>query len=556
MQMRYLILEDNWLFQSGTPITLADDVSQTVIDIVTEQNYRYAGVVIGEQSHRRYTPESLYLSQVIGYIGKIDANEYDELKTFGYDVDDYVGKSGVEMSAERYLKGTDGLKPYAVWDPQGYNTETVGQSSGRDVRPGNTIELTIDLDLQKVGLQALLDTMEYMSSESLNSTPETNPSSASVVALDVKTGAVRVMANTPGYDIRDFLLQENDPEAAKRVQDYLTDTDRKPMQNRTIMENYAPGSTFKPFSATAALESGAITPNDTVFECHGHETIAEWEWTCLQEPINGHGPLDLVEGLVTSCNIYFYKMGVETGIDEISAWSKKFGLGEYTGIDLPGEVRGVRPSREMKRKMRLKPEDQMWFPADTCQTAIGQFDNSYTILQLARATAALATGCSVRPHVIQSVIAPNGVIVREEQIECVPLGMHDTTIDLIRQGMVRLTRESKGQVGVNFANYPYPVAAKTGTAEVGAEGNIKTNAVFICYAPADDPEIAIACLVEHGTIGDEASGIAKAILDAYFGLNEPDEDNDDVAESSMQDAIEFDMIDDADSLITDWQEEP
>ena len=114
MQMRYLILEDNWLFQSGTPITLADDVSQTVIDIVTEQNYRYAGVVIGEQSHRRYTPESLYLSQVIGYIGKIDANEYDELKTFGYDVDDYVGKSGVEMSAERYLKGTDGLKPYAV----------------------------------------------------------------------------------------------------------------------------------------------------------------------------------------------------------------------------------------------------------------------------------------------------------------------------------------------------------------------------------------------------------------------------------------------------------
>ncbi len=341
----------------------------------------------------------------------------------------------------------------------------------------------------------------------------------SVVMLDVRTGEVLAMVSSPGYDPNDFVQQSYDQEAADRVSRYLTDNVSKPMWNRAIMEIYAPGSTFKPATSVAALESGAITPTSSIIRCKGHEVIGDMLWHCLEKPGSGHGNLNLETALATSCNMYFYNLGVRTGINQIDYWGQKLGLGEYTGIDLPGEAKGIRSSRETKKALRNNPSDQIWFPADTCQTAIGQFDNSFTILQLAVYAAALATGNKVTPHVISEISRNDGVIIQDNLIEPVAIGIKESTLAAVRKGMVAVANDSEGTAYRAFKDFPIKVAAKTGTAETGFEDVSSSNGLFICYAPADNPQVAIAQIVEKGAWGSNTIGIAKDLLSAYFGLD-------------------------------------
>jgi penicillin-binding protein 2 len=227
--------------------------------------------------------------------------------------------------------------------------------------------------------------------------------------------------------------------------------------------------------------------------------------------------------MATSCNIYFMLLGVETGIDNIDLMGERLGLGEYSGIDLPGEICGVRASRDTKRLLHESEYDRTWFPADTAQSAIGQFDNCFTILQLCRYTAAIATNSLVTPYVIDSVVGSDGAILYQGQTESIPLGIQEENINAVRNAMrcvVTGTSIWEGTAQENLASFPIPVCCKTGTAETGYE-DIRleySNGLFVCYAPADNPEIAIALVVEKGEWGASTVVIAEKILAEYFGV--------------------------------------
>jgi penicillin-binding protein 2 len=374
------------------------------------------------------------------------------------------------------------------------------------------------MKLQKIAIESLVRNIEYIKQKQ-DDKSKNDADSGAVVMMDVQTGEILAMASYPYYDPNDFVLAASDSAAAKRIAAYLADNKNKPMLNRAIMENYAPGSTFKPLTATAALESGTITPN-TIVHDPGAIDIGGWKFKCLEYPVRGHGDLSLTRGMATSCNIFFQLIGTRAGIDNINHWGYLFGLGEYTGIDLPGEVRGIRASKEMKKRLRMNPEDQVWFPADTAQTSIGQFDNSFTVLQLCRYTAALANGgYLVTPHVVKDIIRPDGSLVRAESLDTTKIPVQDATLRAIREAMIATVTDPQGTARKAFKDFPISVACKTGTAETGLEDRASSNALFICYAPADNPQVAIAQIVEKGVWGSNTAGIARDLLSAYFGLD-------------------------------------
>jgi len=518
MEMRYLILKNNWNFNIKEPILLANNVPDTISSLLNEQNYRFPGITVGQRYLRRYTSDSDIVSHALGYVGQISSEEYDALKSEGYGLNDVVGKTGVEQAAERYLRGIEGAYTIETWtDSESGNPVAYPGSMGKAPQAGNEVRLTIDINLQRVARDNLERKLRELRGFERGDRVMSAPA-GSVIAMDAKTGAVLVNANYPDYHVSDFVEQYTDPVAAARVQQYLSDTDGLPLLNRGISQAYAPGSTFKPVTAMAAFESGTMTAADTIYRCNGHEEIGGLTWNCLQEPINGHGELNLQYGLMTSCNLYFYLLGVDVGIDAISDMAQRLGLGESSNLDIGGENIGVRPSRSLKQEINTNPGDQIWFIADTVQTSIGQFYNSYTMLQMARAIGGIATDYLLTPHFIKEVVAEDGTVLVPEQIERIPLNLDESGRNLINQGMTGLTTWDQGRTADLFRDFPVSVAAKTGTSEVvGPDGEIYTNAVFVCYAPASDPEIIIASILEDSSYGDQSADIAYRILCEYFG---------------------------------------
>ncbi len=515
MQMRYLILEHNWQFTQGEAIEVSGPVNQKIINTIHEQNQKYAGVLITDISQRQYTEESYLFSHVLGYTGNISEQEYQQLKSLSYGLNDIVGKSGVELYAESYLHGIPGSIPYGYWQRnQDNELEYVMGRGGVAPQPGNKIRLTIDSNMQKATLNALQNNIERLKEK------DVNPDATAAVMLNAKTGAVIAMASIPYFNPQDFSLAQYDDEAAGRVKGYFADNKSKPMLNRTISEIYAPASTFKTFTSMAALENGIISPENQVYTCNGTEEIGYRVWKCYSKPIEGHGPLTLHDAMVTSCNLYFFKMGLDTGIDTLSATYKKFGMGEYTNIDLPGEVKGIRPSPELKRQTQVLPEDQLWFPADTAQSAIGQSFNAYTLLQLARGIGGVGTGKLVQPHVIKEITNEQGEIIKPEVISVKDLHLSPTSISMVRDAMEGLADHEGTSTYVNFHDYPIRVAMKTGTAEVqnSSSENISINAMFVCYAPAEDPEVVFAGVVENAENQSGLPTVARDMLDAYFRI--------------------------------------
>ena len=516
MKLRYTLMINNWLFKNGTPLEIARNVSQDVINTINEQNYRFRGVISGQDSTRVYTDEAELASHVLGYTGRITSSQYEELKPLGYTPDAMVGQAGIEQVAERYLAGQSGVKPYNIWTVAGEAGTFFSENIGKDPVPGYDVRLTLDLELQKVAQTSLARTIAEIRAK-VSKANKGDADAGAVVMLDVRTGAVLAMASYPYYNPNDFIQQATDPEAAKRVEANLLDGTTKPMLNRAIQEIYAPGSTFKPATSIAALETGTITPFSSTIRCVGTQSIANWTWRCLEYPRTGHGDLTLKRGLATSCNMYFYHLGNRTGIEAIDKYAGLLGLGELTGIDLPNEAKGYRSSKETKTLLRSNPAEQLWYPADTCQTAIGQFDNSYTVIQLATYTAALATGTKVTPHLIDTITTPEGVIIKDnDDLVPVQLPISAEALAAVREGMVAVTTDPEGTATRAFADFPIKVAAKTGTAETGFEDFSSSNGLFIAYAPADNPQVAIAQIVEKGAWGSNTIGIAKDLLSAYF----------------------------------------
>ena len=530
IRIRYQIFSDNWAFIKGTPVKIATDVPDELIRKFEEENYHYMGLVSGKEYARTYSSEALYASHVLGYVGKISSVSYQDLAPFGYTSDDVVGKAGVEAQMERYLHGSNGITPYSIWTMNGEDGLFVPHSYGTAPEEGATVYLTIDSHIQEVGTQALKEyILEAKEDEQMNQTGYKVASAGAFVMMNVNTGAVIAMGSYPNYDPNDFILQNYGDEQAKAQVKYYLGLDEYeeitsgdlPMWNRAIWSMYAPGSTFKPCTALAALENGYITPEDNTIACVSPYDVDGWIFKCLEFPDYGHGPLTLNDAMAQSCNIYFMILGIRTGIDNISAMANRFGLGVKSGIDLPGEIPGVMSSREHKRLTRQSVYDKTWFPSNTAQASIGQFDNCFTILQLCRYTCGIATNKLCTPYVVDKVVANDGTILYQGQVESVDIGISEESIEAVRTAMRCVatgTYRWSSSAGGQFDDYPVEMVCKTGTAETGFEDSRKeySNGLFICYAPKDNPEVALALVVEKGKWGATSVVIAKKIMAAYF----------------------------------------
>lgn len=507
--LQYEILLDKWKFDNGGSICIAKNVSPFAVAEIEEKHHLLSGVITDIEPIRRYI-DAKPAAHVLGYVRGITAEQYEYLQHEGYSKNDIVGQSGVELAAERYLKGNDGMKKVEV-NVSGRLTDEL---FGKPAVPGNDIVLTLDMNLQKVAMESLERNIKLIR-EMGGKNNFGDADAGAVVALDVNSGEVLVAGAYPSYDPAIFIAGADDKDAQKAISD-LNDPDNKLTSefNRAIAGTYAPGSTFKPLTAIAALEEGVITPQTPIYD-RGVVNIGGKDFFCLEFK-HGHGTLTLKPALETSCNIYFHEIGYRTGVDNISKWAKYFGLGSLTGIDIPGESKGILACREYKENV-IK---ENWWIADTAQAAIGQIYHSFTPVQLASYIATIANGGKrYRPFLIKRVVKFDGSIVNETVPEYEQLPIKPETIDAIKDGMVAVTTSIDGTAQRAFKDFPFEVAGKTGTAETGRESKESSNALFVCYAPAHKPEIAVAVVVEKGVWGSYTAAIARDILEEYFGLN-------------------------------------
>jgi penicillin-binding protein 2 len=465
------------------------------------QRFRFPGVDIKARLFRQY-PQGELASHALGYIGRV--NDRDLVAIEKNDAEDnyrgteHFGKTGLEQKYEFELHGQTGFEQVEV------------DAGGRAVRvlertppvPGNNLVLTLDTKLQQVVEKAF------------------GKRRGALVAIEPSTGGILALVSMPGYDPNLFVdgIGLQDWEALNTSED-------KPMVNRALNGAYPPGSTFKPFMALAALESGKRTPQQAIsdpgfFNFGGH--------TFRDDKKGGHGVVDMYKSIVHSCDTYYYVLANDLGIDAISNFMRQLGLGSRTGIDIEGESEGVLPSQEWKRKRFRKPEQQKWYAGETISIGIGQGYNAYTPIQLAQATAAIASGGVIyRPHLVkyvENLSTGERTLIEPQPLRTLPL--KPANVEVIKQAMVGVNKEGTGARA--FAGAEYASGGKTGTAQVFSlkggkyeasklHERLRDHALFIAFAPAERPTIALAVLVENGGFGAQsAAPIARQVLDYYL----------------------------------------
>lgn len=469
------------------------------------QRYRFPGIEVKARLFRQY-PLSHIASHAIGYIGRITDRDLkwieESERQANYKGTDHVGKTGLEQHYEFELHGETGYEEVEI------------DAGGRALRSlkrippvsGNNLQLTLDAKLQEITEKAFGDRK------------------GSVVAIEPESGGILALVSNPTYDPNMF-VDGITPENWKELNEHPS----KPMINRAINGAYPPGSTFKPFMALAALEMGKRTPNQTISD-PGYFNFGNHQFR--DDKKGGHGSVDMYKSIVHSCDTYYYMLANDMGIDNISKFMATLGFGQRTGVDLGkddfGESKGVLPSQEWKKQRFKKPEQQKWYAGETISIGIGQGYNAYTPIQLAQATAVVANnGVMFRPHLVRNIVdARTGEKRLVEPQPIRDLHLKQQNIDVIRRAMVGVNKEGTGTRA--FAGAGYEAAGKTGTAQVfslkGAqykEGSTKKelrdHALFIAYAPADKPKIALAVLVENGGFGAQsAAPIARMVLDYYL----------------------------------------
>ena len=444
----------------------------------------FQGAQVSRTSTRAY--ETTYASHVLGLVGAI-SDYTDELKEAGYKASDTIGISGAESAFEEYLRGTDGKRVTSV----NSDGKITGEYYKTEPRSGYTVELTLDLDLQ----QAVENTLSAKVAQ-LNEKDGLDSRGAGAAVIKVGTGEVLALASYPTYDLstyrQDFTELSADP--------------AKPLFNRATSTPYAPGSTLKPATAVAALESGVTTPTETVFD-PGYWMYPSTTWKVPTYCWNhgGHGRVNATSAITNSCNTYFMEMGYRMGLDTLNEYYSAFGLGEPTGIEI-GESTG-------RQAVNEAGQDQApW-------AAFGQANQEYTPLQLANYIATLVSGGKHCPaHLLKSVKSyDNSEIIATGSTEPLnTISISDSTLQAVKKGMLGYTTNG-GSVAVPFRNCVVSAGAKTGTAQIG--GAMK-NGVFVAFAPYDEPEIAVALVLENADAGAVLASTAVDIINSYFSQDD------------------------------------
>lgn len=422
-----------------------------------------------------------------------------------YDINSVIGKQGIEKYAEQYLRGEDGLAGVEqTKDGRSVYEETIKQT-----KPGNNVTLTIDADLQQAAEAALYETVTTMRTTASDASEGLYADAGSVVAIDVNTGEILAMASYPTYDINTF---------GENYSQLLNDN-AKPLINRAIAGEYAPGSTFKMLVAAAALEEGVITPNDTITDKGIYTYYKGYQPRCWAYRQYGttHGTITVAGALRDSCNYFFYDVGRRLTIEKIDEYAEKYGFGQYTGIEIPSEEhKGVVASPENRKKNPVKgvdgKEDTTWYPGDTLQASIGQSDTLVTPLQLACYVSMIANGGTrYKPHIIKSIEDKSGKTVSETKVEVVDeVVLDEASYRAITSGMRMVVTEGTGKTA--FAGCNVEVAAKSGSAQTGKY----TNGIYVAYAPYDNPQIAVAVVMEKSGGGGNAAPVARRVIEKYF----------------------------------------
>jgi penicillin-binding protein 2 len=495
-------------------VPLRTKLSDEEVARFTVQRFRFPGVEIKARLFRNY-PCGELASHAIGYIGRINQPEKKQIEDWpedeqsNYRGTEYIGKLGIEQSFEKQLHGVTGVEQIET----SAGGRAVRKLASTPATPGNTVKLSIDIKLQKLVEDLYGDRRGAM------------------VAMDPKTGEVLAFVSKPTFDPNlfvDGIDQEN--------WQALNESIDKPLLNRALRGTYPPGSTYKPFMALAALETGKRRPEQTISD-PGYFWFGNHKFRDDKE--GGHGAVDMYKSIVQSCDTYYYMLANDMGVDLIHQQLSHFGFGEITGIDIQGESRGLLPSTEWKRKAYKKAEQQKWYAGETISLGIGQGYNNFTVLQIATATATIANpqGARMKPHMVrevEDVVSKETKQIAPEQVG--QLTAKQENLAIIRKALVGVNIE--GTSAAAFRGAGYSSGGKTGTAQVitiaqnakykasEMEERHRDHALYMAYAPAEDPKIAIAMVVENVGFGAaNAAPIARRAFDYYLLGQYPSEED-------------------------------
>ena len=479
------------------------DVSSDTLAAVMELNIPGMNVETTTVRHQ----VTKYASHILGYVGAMNAEQWEVYKEKDYSMDALVGQTGFEQAFEEYLHGIDGTRVDVVTK----SGQLVRSYYETEPQPGKNVQVSIDLKLQAIAEDTMATTIANLRDPAIN--PEKDgrdAGGAAAVAMDIKTGQVLICASYPTFDL------------STMFENYSTLLEDKtgPLFNRALQAIYPPGSTYKMSMVVAGIDSGAVTATTTIEDRGVFTKYAGFSPKCLRYSSKGltHGSIDCTDALKVSCNYYFYVLGDKMKMEDIDNTAKGLGLGEPTGVELY-EATGYRANPETKAKL-YTGDDAKWYQGDQVLGAIGQSENKFTPIQLCSYVTTLVNqGTRYKATFLdrvvssdyRSVFLENSVQVQSE------MTMSDEAHAAVAEGMRKVANVSGGTAYKTFKDYPIEVCAKTGTAQTGVT-NASDNGAFVCYAPAEDPQIAVVIYGEKAGHGSSLGEIARSILDSYFGI--------------------------------------
>ena len=519
-----------------TPVTVRESVNRDApINYLAEHSEQFPGVRIVNTYLRSYTYGSL-AAQLLGYVSEISPEQLDQLKGKGYEGGDKIGQAGLESAYDSYLRGRPGLAQVTV-DSLGLARSAVVPT--RRPTPGESIRLTLDINLQRAAERAI----RYGIQTAINN-GQWDANAGAIVALDPRDGSIRAMASYPTFDPRVYTGRvTNKRLAAQGLTGATAQLDNYPSLNRVISGLYPAGSTFKPVTALAALQTHLIAPG-TSLPCTGSFTVPSQFAGLPGQTFKNVDPyinemMTLPTALAASCDTWFYQLGYDfykeppSAGHPLQAWARRLGIGEKTGVDVGPESSGLLPTPEWRNRTftaKTDPNwriDRFWKPGDSVQLAIGQKDLLVTPLQMARFYAILANGGKlVRPHLVEDAEeggggrSPARVVHRFTAPAPQPLGIDPTALAVVQDGLYQATHASYGTSASVFSNFPIPIAGKTGTAQKDPSTKLKDQSWWCGYGPvasSESPELVVCALIENGGFGaDAAAPAALKVFEQYF----------------------------------------